>query len=102
MPHAVKLICLLVALAACQTPNQMDGWIGKPEKDLIASVGQPQREVLNSDGSKKLVWEEQQWYRATGASKTSFPVSHISVCRKSFTIDKAGIILSWQFEGCRY
>jgi hypothetical protein len=106
----------------------LDGWVGSPADDLVSAWGPPQGSYDLSDGGKVIEYVRsrnvqvggypntvpQPTYRShrvldyggmySGTSTTyvqpQAPVRNITKsCRTDFTINRAGIITKWHWEG---
>jgi hypothetical protein len=68
----------------------LDGWLNRPEADLIAAWGVPERSQRLTDGGQAL-----QFVRSDGEG-------HV-LCTTLFTSDMTGLIRTWTYRGsfCR-
>jgi hypothetical protein len=68
----------------------LDGWLNRPEADLVATWGVPERSQRLTDGGQAL-----QFVRTDGEG-------HV-LCTTLFTSDMTGLIRTWTFRGsaCR-
>ena len=87
--HAAVL-ALVVLFGACATQKSvMESWVGKPESDLLARWGAPDRTAEISNGGKVDTWVT-EWNNNYG----------LQTCRKTFTMDGDGIVVQWAYSGC--
>jgi len=81
--HAAALA--LVVLSACATSSLMNGWVGKPESQLLAAWGKPDKDAALAGGGKVDTWVRTDW---------------LHDCEKTFTIDPKGTIVGWSDSDC--
>lgn len=70
----------------------MQPWVGRPADELIQAWGAPNLVMPLSDGRRVLTWSKV--YSDAGTGK-------IGECKKSVTVNTAGMIESWSSSGCK-
>jgi len=90
MRNLAILLITLVVSGCTTTESVMKSWIGYNESELVSSWGAPKASIDTRDGYRVLTWEN-YWgqYRQ-------------NICRKSFTVDGAGKIITWSYSGCAF
>jgi hypothetical protein len=82
-------ICFLLISGCATHKSEMESWLGHQESELVSTWGAPNKALDTRDGKRILTWE--------------FPwqLGQIyGTCRKSFTVDEAGIIKAYSYGGC--
>jgi len=85
------VVCLLLFGGCATTKSKMESWLGHKESELVSNWGAPHLVLDTRDGKRILTWEERQQLGQI-----------TSLCRKSFTIDEAGIIKAYSYSGCMF
>lgn len=80
--------CLLLFVGCATTESIMQSWVGHPESELVSKWGAPHRVIDTRDGKRVVTWER-RWGQYGQ-----------NTCRQSFTVDEAGIIRQWSYDGC--
>src|SRR5690349_3843500 len=89
----------LVMLAGCSVhrlSTVMDPWVGKPEADLVAKWGAPDRRADLAGGEAVLTWVKG---RESALNPDGESASHRS-CQVSVRVSAAHVIQSWSSVGC--
>jgi hypothetical protein len=95
----VTTLTLAVATAGCslgirRLSTTMQEWVGKPDAELIAQWGAPDRTATLGDTARVLTWIT-TWNSADDGEPPT-----MTECRRSFTISRAGQITRWSAGGC--
>jgi hypothetical protein len=128
--------CAVLAIAGCASPGsryqaRLDGYVGKPEADLLQAMGRPQHTQSLADGGRMLEYSRERVVPYSGhlrairdgdtkapplvdyPSGTYNPAGLVpaqpasrdvaSACALSFKVDAEGTVRSWAAEGedCR-
>ena len=88
--HAAA-VALVVCLDGCTTKAAMNSWIGRPESQLIASWGAPDKTGSFPDGRKVDTWIT-TWSDDFG----------LHTCRKVFTVSAQGTVLKSEYSDCEF
>ena len=84
------LLLLTTAFGCVQTQSKaMESWKGQSGDRLIESWGAPDRSETLTDGSRVVTWVS-VWRGPQGQA----------TCRKSFTLNKEGIVERWSYSNC--
>ncbi|MHC4714787.1 MAG: hypothetical protein ACYTAN_16205 [Planctomycetota bacterium] len=67
----------------------MSSWLDKPADELISSWGAPDTTIERDDGGRVLTW-----------ITISAAEGNVYTCRQSFTVNSAGIVEQWSYNGC--
>jgi hypothetical protein len=129
-------VCAVLAIAGCASPGsryqaRLDGYVGKPEADLLQDMGAPQRTQSLADGARVLEYSRERVVPYGGhlrtipdgdtkaAPRVDYPSGTYNpaglmpaqpasrdvggACALSFKVDAAGTVQSWaaQGEDCR-
>lgn len=86
--HAVALALLFSACTT--TASVMKSWVGKPENQVLARWGAPDRQVALADGGKV-----DTWVTTGGTAEYG-----LHTCRQTFTVNSEGTIVKWAYNGC--
>jgi hypothetical protein len=84
----VAIACLLAFVGCVTTRDVMQSWVGAPESRLVSAWGVPDKVLDTRDGNRMMTWES-RW-----GNRLQF------VCRKTFTVDKGGIIRQGSWQNC--
>jgi hypothetical protein len=87
----VAAFALVLCLDACTTKSAMNSWIGRPESQLLASWGAPDRTARFPDGRKVDTWVT-TWSDDFG----------LHTCRKTFTVGAEGTVLKSEYSDCKF
>jgi hypothetical protein len=119
-------------LAGCASPAHIEpeGYVGRPEAELLSGLGRPQRVITNSDGSRVLQYrhedtaqfgglpgkgaaarasERGEYAWRTGVpspastAASAAPPDRVPGCGPEFTVDAQGVVRSFSTQGrdCR-
>lgn len=124
----------VLAIAACASPGtryqaRLDGYVGKPEADLLQGMGTPQRTQSLADGSRVLEYSRERLVPYGGRLRTipeggepaprDYPSGTYNpsglvppqpaardvagACAVKFTVDAEGTVRAWKANGeeCR-
>ncbi len=75
----------LAVFSACATRALMNNWVGKPESQLLAAWGAPDKHAALADGGKTDTWVTQ---------------SLLHDCERTFTVNPKGTIVGWTYNDC--
>lgn len=94
---AMKLLalCLCASVAILLTgcvSNEMRSWVGRPQSELIAQWGAPQRKSDDGLGGYVLTYE-----RFIRGGPGEVPGGHYRT--REFYVDQHGIIYRWRWQG---
>jgi len=85
---ALNLLASVLVSGCTFTGNMDRQWIGRPESELVAALGEPDSTLSLEDGRKVLVW-------------TSFEnPGQVVHCRRYFTISIQGIVEHFASSEC--
>ena len=90
MKRTIVILLLLFVSGCTTTKKVMESWMGKRESEVVSQWGAPAAAIDTRDGQRILTWE------------TRWGAYGQNVCRKSFTIDSAGVIHRWSYQGCQF
>lgn len=80
---------LAIILSGCTTSKvAMDAWLGHREAELVSRWGVPHYSMYTLDGQHVLTWQ------------TNWGQSGQHICRRTFTADSYGTVVSWGNSGC--
>ena len=129
-------VCAVLAIVGCASPGsryqaRLDGYVGKPEADLLKDMGPPQRRQSLADGARVLEYSRERvvpyggrlraipdgdtkpapmvdypsgTYNPAGLMPAQPAARDVaSACALSFKVDADGTVRSWaaQGEDCR-
>jgi hypothetical protein len=101
-------LIFLSSLTACFSPNwnavtaSMKSWEGAMENELYTSYGPPQGTQTLSNGNKLVMYTSECNLTTGGymAGNVYIPQDNSTLsCKVMFTIDPAGKIINWSYEG---
>jgi hypothetical protein len=112
-PLQLLLLLLLIGCGPSEATRReevetsMKSWVGRSENELVEKWGAPSRSYKLTDGSRELSWFHTfsssspgyTWTDARGRVYYSHPAKHQKKIERSFTIDKSGTIIAYQWEG---
>ena len=86
----ILFICIFTFLltSCASTKSVMKGWLGRTESELVSAWGAPDTSLDTRDGVRALTWEK-RWGQYGQ-----------NTCRKSFTVNASGTIISYSYSGC--
>lgn len=91
-PRYAAALVLAVCLDACTTKSAMNSWIGRPESQLLASLGAPDNTARFPDGGKVdtwvTTWNDDYW--------------GLHTCRKTFTVNAEGTVVDSAYTDCKF
>jgi hypothetical protein len=90
-PSYAAAFALAVCLGACTTKSAMNSWIGRPESQLLASWGAPDKTASFPDGGKVDTWVT-TWSDDFG----------MHTCRKNFTVSGGGTVVKSEYSDCQF
>jgi hypothetical protein len=90
MRNLTALLIAVVLSGCTTTESAMNSWKGHDESELVSSWGAPTASIDTRNGYRVLTWED--YWGQYGRN----------VCRKSFTVNGAGIITTWSYSGCAF
>ncbi|WP_283744761.1 hypothetical protein [Sideroxydans sp. CL21] len=85
------IAAIALVLSGCTTNrSNVDPWVGHKISEVESEFGVPTSSSDSGDGLRVITWEFANPRRTT------------NICRKSFTVDGAGIISRSSFSGCSF
>ena len=88
MKKYIFILLALVISGCVTTKTVMESWMEHEVSELVSSWGAPHSALNTRDGKRVLTWES-HWGKY--GRKT---------CRKSFTVNRYGKIISWSYRDC--
>lgn len=90
--------------------REMEVWLGKDRASLIMAWGMPTRETDDGEGGSILIYESDEAITTGGHATTTFigtsaytsytpPQTHHYKKRRTFRLDKNGIVISYAWKG---
>lgn len=93
------VIAVVLLLAGCANFDQaFGGWVGHHVDELVKQWGPPSATHKMQDGTKVLAYSAQRHYQAQGPG-IPVPFSGTYWCEVRYTMNREGIIVSWDGEG---